>query len=133
MRKPIPLFCDNVYNDGSNGDTADTSNIYYNLEKIDKEWFERFTDSVAEHDGSSLILQAGRFISLTTMTLNRKTHGMVFLDLHNDEDLAKKISSEKGGHEEERFMEAFYEISRTYEREFAKFFLVEGFFANESK
>ena len=133
MRKPITLYCDKVYNNGSNGEVYDTAKIYYNFEKIDKEWFDRFTDSIAENDATSLILQAGRFIVVISMTLERTTHGMIILDLHNDEELAKKISSEKNGHEKEAFMNVFYIISKTYEEEFAKFVLVEGSLPSEAK
>lgn len=126
MQTPIKLYLDKVYNNGSNGETFDSAKIYYNFEKIDKIWFERFLDSLSENNASAIMLPAGRFIAIISLTFERKEHGMILMDLHNDKSFAKDIASKREPRERKWLMETFALIAEKYQEDFNKFVLVEG-------
>ena len=128
---PIKLYCDNVYNNGDNGETFNSDKIYYNLESINKGWFNQFINSLSENNSSSGFLTAGRFMVIISMTFDRREQGMIIMDLQQNEERAINISNGREDIEERgRFMTAFYEGLEINSIDSDKFILVEGSLPN---
>lgn len=134
MKAPIKLYVDKIYNEGSNGETFDAAKIYYNLEKINKGWFDEFVNSFSTHNATSATMPAGRFIVIISMTFDRSQQAMILMDFHNDAEFAKKIVSQReSAREREMVMGTFHSMAEMYEEDFDKFVLVEGSLPTESK
>lgn len=134
MTEPIKLYFDKVEANGTHGQTFNVAKIYYNFEKIDKQAFDLFINSVADKNGSSIMLNAGRFLVVVSLTFDKDQQGMFLFDLGNDEKFAKSISENKPEEEKQRFMNIFYSMQDTYNNEYDRFILIEGTpLSNEKK
>ena len=126
MTTPINLYFDLVTK-GKHGQTIDLKKIMYNLGKIDKQWLDIYLEMVANASKASLVIPAGKFVCLVTMTIEEGSQGaMILMDWLNNEEIAKHYAEEAKAHGQSReFMHTFYKI-RNNKKDWGKFKLVQG-------
>jgi len=134
MIAPIKLYFD-IVTKGMHGQTIDSKKITYNLEKIDKHWLDIYLEMLSNANKASLIINAGKFLCLITMTIDENVKGaMIAMDLMDNEEMAKyyaKKAKEDG--QENELMHTFYKI-RNNKKEWDKFILSqEPFLMNANK
>ena len=123
MAKPIKLYLDEFFNDGANGQTINGEKMLYNLKALGDGWFDAYTTILSEHNVSTIFAPAGRFLTISTGSLDNNACSMHVLDLLNNEDMAKHFAKDSLGNDD-LFMAAWKLIE--YEKDYNKFILVQG-------
>ena len=123
MGEPIKLYLDEVLNGRANGQTLIGDKILYNLKAMGDGWFDAYTTMLSEYNVATIFAPAGRYLTISTGSLDNNACSMHILDLMNDEKIATHFASQSLGNDE-IFMAAWKLID--YKKDYDKFILVEG-------
>ncbi|HEX3933529.1 MAG TPA: hypothetical protein VHW43_02545 [Puia sp.] len=115
MAEPFPLYVDEIGPDKIKATVSHSNTVNYNLKIIllaRKPFHDpgkTIIEFLKEEINGICITPVGKFVCMVVNTNGQ--HGMIFLDLIDKMDLAKKMA-EKLGHVDlrERFMEVYMEI-----------------------
>ena len=127
MNNTVTLYVDAINEDESIGFTEKPAIISYNLTKIE-DHVDSLTDLIAKHNEGSLINYIGRYIFVTTITLEKHEYFMGFFDCKNNIDIAKLVAKGEGNPQDiiNMFMSRFEELSVDYEENYNQVKLVVG-------
>ena len=129
MANPIKIYLDEVFNDGANGQTVNGDKMLYNLMALGDGWFDAYTTLLSEHNNATIFAPAGRFLTISTGSLDKSVCSMHVLDLMDSYDMATHFASQSFG-DDEIFMAAWRLIK--YREDYDKFILVAGDAPSES-
>src|SRR4051794_36885070 len=107
----IVVYVEQLNEDKSIGATANQAMMLENAGKF-KMTFE-VEGLRSPDDLTAFVFQAGRYIAVVALDSN-KVPLMMFLDLKNNEEYAKRIATQFGERLRRMFMKNFYELSKNY-------------------
>lgn len=93
------------------GVTADHSMISENMNKF------KIQGLVPANDYSAFVFQAGRYLAVVANDADNKI-SMSFLDVKNNEQIAKTIATQFEERLRRIFMKNFYELSKNYKKNY---------------
>lgn len=86
-----------------------------------------FTDALGQSNAATSMVLAGKYICVTTMSLDSKVYGMMFFDFDGDESKALKVVNTFDDQEiKNLFMHRFNELKSKNKEDFKKVKLVIG-------
>jgi hypothetical protein len=126
LTTPINLYFDKVIKD-KHGQTEDYKKIMYNLELIDKSWAEIYLETIQKANNASIILPAGKFLCLVTLTIeNGLQCAMILMNLMDDKRMEDYyIEKSKIDKQHKEFRYTLNQI-RAQKHKWKKFKLVAG-------
>jgi hypothetical protein len=110
---PMKIICyvEKLNTDKSLGITADYSMISANMNKFKIQGLQ------SGNDYSAFVFQAGRYLAVVANDIENKIT-MSFIDLKNNEQMAKRISTQFEENLRRIFMKNFYELSKNYKKNY---------------
>jgi hypothetical protein len=124
MAHSTELYFDKVNPQGY-AETFDGDKILYNISKIAPDKYDEFSGYIFGEDGNgSAFLPAGRFITITTVSMDIRSMVMKVYDFKNEERFPKMMFS--GDENLETIMGVFDLVRPNYNTDYDKFILVEG-------
>ncbi len=131
MQTPIPLFVDEIFQGGFRAITLSGSKIMHNLNAIDHKEYEEYSDMLSEYNEANIYLPAGRFITMSAITLDEKKANMMIIDLLDSNPQMMNatiaaLNNVTNNNREDliRFLQAVKKIK--YSEDYNKFILLEG-------
>lgn len=121
------LYVDKIFNRGCTGLTDDPETIAYNNTMMGNKLVDIFTNSLSSGNRVSIVGYIGRFIFTADVSLDEKEYKMAFIDVEKNEETAKILASKLGSEDAKRkFMEAFYDQKKEYEKIYDSIKLIQG-------
>jgi len=121
--EPIKLYLDEVFNGGANGQTLTGDKMLFNLKQMGDGWFDAYSTMLSEHNVATIFAPAGRFLTISTGSLEDNACSMHIFDFMENEVVAQHFANESFGNED-IFMAAWRLIE--YKKDYDKFILVAG-------
>jgi len=120
----IELYFDMV-NPNGYAETLDGSKILHNIAKIAPDRYDEFASYIFGEEGNgSAFLPAGRFVTITTVSMDIRSMVMKVYDFKNDERIPKAMFADY--EHLDTIMTVFYLVQPNYKKEYNKFILVDG-------
>jgi len=112
----IKLYVDNLTPDEKVGSTDKPNTIAYNNKvMLSAGLLDEFTDALQD-DIAAYIKGIGRYVCITTVSLNDHKYNMMFGDFHNNRETASKVKSNLDDvNTKVLFMQEVNEVSKNYD------------------
>ena len=107
----MKLYFDFINQNRTVAITEKSKNVTYNLNQINLNLAERFTDVIASNNAGTTIFPLNQFICIVSLSLDQKIYEMVIVDLRHNIQAAADYSANIDNEEARQiFMNCFNEI-----------------------
>ncbi len=107
----MKLYFDFINQNRTVAITEKSKNVTYNLNQINLNLAERFTDVIASNNAGTTIFPLNKFICIVSLSLDQKIYEMVVVDLRDNIEAAVDYSANIDNEEARKiFMNCFNEI-----------------------
>lgn len=124
MADSIELYFDMV-NPSGYAETFDGNKILHNLNKFAPDRYDEFAGYIFGEDGKgTAFLPAGRFVTITTVSMDTRSMAMKVYDFKDDERFPKMMFADDENLD--TIMAVFYKVRPNYKKDYDKFIPVVG-------